>query len=64
MSLHTQLLRGMVVLPMLLLLAVASLTSPGARAAHARAEAHGRAATLVVVADEGGRVIVVSPAAR
>ena len=52
MSLHTQLLRGVVVLPMLVLLAVASVTAPTPRVrAEARAHAHG--ATVGVVADDG-----------
>jgi hypothetical protein len=57
MSMQTQLLRGVVVLPVLLLLAVASVTAP---AAHAHAEASPRAhvATVVVISDEGNVAIV------
>ena len=60
MSLHTQLLRGLLVLPVLLLLAVASLAAPAQprRIADA-ATAHAR--TLVVVAD--GRMVVIAHAA-
>ncbi|HVI25395.1 MAG TPA: hypothetical protein VM576_04280 [Xanthomonadaceae bacterium] len=48
MSLHTQLLRGLLVLPMLLLLALAGVTAPdGAVAAPARQAAKAAAATAV-----------------
>ena len=52
MSMHTQLLRGVVVLPMLVLLAVAGMTAPGQKA-HAEARARTHCATVVVVADNG-----------
>ena len=62
MSLHTQLLRGLLALPVLLVLAVASVTAPapppGARvqpAAHARAVViveEGRVAIVTHVGDE------------
>ena len=53
MSMHTQLLRGVVVLPMLVLLAVASVTAPAAPKVHAEARVHAHAATVVVVTDDG-----------
>ncbi|NUS38491.1 MAG: hypothetical protein HOQ02_05650 [Lysobacter sp.] len=56
MSLHTQLLRGLFVLPALLLLAVASVTAPAhALHAHAGTVAHAR---TVVIAEDGQTVIV------
>lgn len=51
MSLHTQLLRGVVALPVLLLLAVASVAAPSR--AHPGLRAHAHAATVVIVADDG-----------
>jgi len=57
MSMQTQLLRGVVVLPVLLLLAVASLTAPTARAG-TEARPHAHVATVVVVSDEGDVAIV------
>jgi hypothetical protein len=57
MSLQTQLLRGVVVLPVLLLLAVASVTAPAARA-QAEARPHAHVATMVVVSDGGAVAIV------
>lgn len=57
MSLHTQLLRGLFALPVLLLLAVASVTAPAQpRSAPAVAVAHAR--TIIVVAD--GRMAVIT----
>jgi len=53
MSMHTQLLRGVVVLPMLVLLAVASVTAPAAPKPHADQRVHAHTATVVVVADDG-----------
>ena len=52
MSMHTQLLRGVVVLPVLLLLAVASVAAPAPRE-HAVVRTHAHAATVVIVADDG-----------
>ena len=58
MSLHTQLVRGMVVLPALLLLAVAGLTAPAPRA-HPLAPG----TTAIAVGDDG-TVVVVHHASR
>ena len=58
--LHIHLLRGVVVLPMLVLLAVASVTAPAAPKAHVEARAQAHVATVVVIADDG--VVMVQPA--
>jgi len=57
MSMQTQLLRGVVVLPVLLLLAVASVTAPTAHA-HVEANPHAHVATAVVISDDGNVAIV------
>ena len=59
MSLHTQLLRGLLALPVLIVLAVASFTAP-AQPPGARAQSTAHARAIVIVHD--GEVAIVAHA--